>query len=255
MNLIKGRVKMLSLQEVTKKYNQTEIAVDHLTLTIMPGEIFGLLGPNGAGKSTTIKLITGIYPLDGGTIMIGHFNLKNDSVLAKSLIGYVPDTPNVFLHLKGIEYLNFLRDIYEIPKAQCEKRIEELAIKFSMTEALDDLLQNYSHGMRQKILIIGSLLHDPKIWILDEPLTGLDPIASFALKELMREHASNGNTVLFSTHMLEVAEQICDRVGIINKGKLILNGSINEMKEKMKVNQSLEKIFLELMVNENNNAD
>lgn len=244
---------MLRLQEISKQYNQSKKALDDITLNISPGEIFGILGPNGAGKSTLIKLITGILPMDTGTILVNNFNIKTQSVIAKQNLGYVPDTNNVFLHLKGIEYLNFIRDIYQVPKKQCKKTIEKLANKFNISESLNDPIQGYSHGMRQKILIIGSLLNNPKVWVLDEPLNGLDPIASFTLKKLMEKHASYGNVVLFSTHMLETAEQICDRVGIIEKGKLIVVGSLNEINNKMRNTQSLEKIFLELTANENAN--
>jgi len=246
---------MLRLRQIMKKYSQSKTVLEDLSLDVKPGEVFGLLGPNGAGKSTTIKLITGILPLDEGSILINKYNVKTESVLAKQSFGYVPDTPNVFLHLKGIEYLNFLRDIYGIPKDDCEKIIMNLAKRLNMENALDDLLQNYSLGMKQKILIIGSLLNSPKLWILDEPLTGLDPIASFTLKELMREQANKGNSVLFSTHMLEVAEQICDRVAIINNGKFIIVGSMNEIYAKMKNTKTLEKIFLELTTNEDKDSD
>lgn len=241
--------RMLSLQNIKKKYNKSKTAVDDVTLDIMPGEIFGLLGPNGAGKSTTIKLITDILPLDGGTIIINNHNIETQPDIAKLYFGYVPDNSNIFSHLSGIEYLNFLRDIYKIPKEQCEKKIVELAAKFNMEEVLNKSIQSYSHGMKQKIIVIGSLLHNPKVWILDEPLIGLDPIAAVTLKKLMEEHASNGNTVLFSTHILEVAEQLCDRVGVMNKGKLIFVDSVDNIKEKVRNTQSLEQIFLELIGN------
>lgn len=237
---------MLALKEVSKSFNQFELAVKNVNFNISPGEIFGLVGPNGAGKSTTIKMITGIYPMDQGRIILNHSNLKSDPISVKKQIGYVSDSPSIFLHLKGIEYLNFLRDIYQIPKKQCELKIEELASKFNIISLLKKDIRSYSHGTRQKIVIIGSLLHQPKLWVLDEPLTGLDPLASFTLKELMQEHASAGNSVLFSSHMLDTVEKICNRVGIMNKGEMILSGTLNEIKRKMSRAESLEKLFLEL---------
>jgi ABC-2 type transport system ATP-binding protein len=191
-----------------------------------------------------------MHTLDSGTITINQFDIKLDTIKAKQNLGYVPDTPNFFLHLKGIEYLNFLKDVYAIPFEKCEQTIKTLATKFNMLHALDDFIQNYSHGMRKKILIIGSLLHDPKVWVLDEPLNGLDPNAVFILKELMREHADKGNAVLFSTHMLETAENTCDKIGIINHGVKIFDGVMQEVKHKMKSEVSLEKLFMELTKND-----
>ena len=220
---------MIKLEDVSKSYVKSVKSVDSLNLEIKDGEIFGFLGPNGAGKTTTIKMITGILNADNGKILIDNKDIKNEGVLAKKNIGFVPDTPDIFLKLKGIEYLNFMGDIYEVPKDIRTKRIEELTKKFEIYDNLNEEMQGYSHGMRQKIIICGALLSNPKNWILDEPMTGLDPKASFDLKEMMREHAKKGNCVFFSTHVLEVAEKLCDRVGIINKGKLIFVGTFEEM--------------------------
>lgn len=241
---------MITINHVSKTYNKKYNAVDDMTLQIKDGEIFGLLGPNGAGKTTTIKMITGISEITEGNITINDIDISSDPVKAKEQFGYVPDNPDMFLRFTGIEYLNFMGDVYKVPKEDRKPRISELAKRFGMEGALGDKIQSYSHGMRQKIIIMGVLIHKPKIWILDEPLTGLDPKSAFILKEMMREHADEGNTVLFSTHVLEVAEKVCDRVGIINKGKLIFVGTLNEMREEFKGSESLEKMFLEMTENE-----
>ncbi|GAA0693602.1 MAG: ABC transporter ATP-binding protein [Clostridium cadaveris] len=241
---------MIELNNVTKSYNGTYKAVDDLSLEIRDGEIFGFLGPNGAGKTTTIKMITGIASQDSGVIKINGIDTKENPLETKKEFGYVPDSPDMFLRLKGIEYLNFMADIYEVNSKTRKERIRDLAKRFDMDNALKDKIQSYSHGMRQKIVLIGALLHNPNVWILDEPMTGLDPKSSFLLKEMMREHADNGNTVFFSTHVLEVAEKVCDRVAIINKGKILFCGTLEEMKNHFKENQSLENMFLEMTSNE-----
>ena len=236
---------MIKLQNVTKKYGNL-IAVNNLTLDIKDGEIFGFLGPNGAGKSTTLKMATGIVPRDSGNSLLNDKSIVTESLEAKKQFGFIPDTPNVFLRLKGREYLSFITSVYKIPTNVAKERIEKLAQEFEMQNSLEEYIINYSHGMRQKILIIGVLLTNPRNWILDEPMTGLDPNSSFILKEKMREHADNGNTVLFSTHVLEVAEKICDRVGIINKGKLLFVGTLEELRQSKGEDESLESLFLEL---------
>ena len=241
---------MININHVSKTYNKKYNAVDDMTLQIKDGEIFGLLWPNGAGKTTTIKMITGISEITKGNITINDMDISVDPVKAKEQFGYVPDNPDMFLRFTGIEYLNFMGDVYKVPKEDRKPRISELAKRFGMEGSLGDKIQSYSHGMRQKIIIMGVLIHKPKVWILDEPLTGLDPKSAFILKEMMREHADEGNTVLFSTHVLEVAEKVCDRVGIINKGKLIFVGTLNEMREEFKGSESLEKMFLEMTENE-----
>ena len=238
---------MINIKNVTKEYVEGIKAVDNLSIHIRPGEIYGFIGPNGAGKSTTIKMITGITDSTEGEIIINGVSSQNEKEM-KLQFGYVSDTPDMFLKLKGIEYLNFLGTIYNVSKDERKNRIVELADKFELTSALGDKIQTYSHGMRQKIMVMGALLHNPKVWILDEPLTGLDPKSSFTLKEMMKEHASKGNTVFFSTHVLEVAEKLCDRIGIINKGKLVYEGTMEEIKEAYP-NLTLEEIFLEITKN------
>lgn len=241
---------MIELTNVTKSYNGTYKAANDVNLQIKDGEIFGFLGPNGAGKTTTIKMITGIATQDSGTIKINGIDTKEKPLESKKTFGYVPDSPDMFLRLKGIEYLNFMGDIYGVEAKVRKDRIQDLANRFDMTTALGDKIQSYSHGMRQKIVLMGALIHNPAVWILDEPMTGLDPKSSFILKEMMREHADNGNTVFFSTHVLEVAEKVCDRVAIINKGKILFCGTLEEMKDHFKENNSLEKMFLEMTENE-----
>ncbi|HOV26270.1 MAG TPA: ABC transporter ATP-binding protein [Pseudobacteroides sp.] len=242
---------MIELINVNKTYNGKLKAVDNLNLLVQKGEIFGFLGPNGAGKTTTIKMLTGIIGCDSGTIKINGIDVDKNPLEAKRQFGFVPDDPNIFLRLKGIEYLNFMGDIYNVSASDRKTRIEELSERFEMVNALSDSIQSYSHGMRQKIVIMGVLIHNPSVWILDEPMTGLDPKSSFVLKEMMREHASKGNTVFFSTHVLEVAEKLCDRVAVINKGKILFCGTLEEMKIHFKGEESLEKMFLELTGNEN----
>lgn len=241
---------MIEINNVSKSYNGTVMAVDNLTITIPDGEIIGFIGPNGAGKTTTLKMITGISKQDAGSITINGIDIRENALEAKKQFGYVPDSPDMFLRLKGIEYLNFMADIYNVEVDTRKQRIKELAERFDMEGVLSDQMQSYSHGMRQKIVIMGVLVHSPSVWILDEPMTGLDPKSSFILKEMMREHAQSGKTVFFSTHVLEVAEKLCDRVAIINKGKLQFFGTMDEMREHFKANDSLEKIFLEMTDNE-----
>ena len=237
---------MIKLNGLRKIYGNTVKAVDNLNLVIPDGEIFGFLGPNGAGKTTTIKLIAGILNASSGSIQVNGLDIEKDALAAKKQIGFVPDNPNMFLRLKGMEYLNFMADMYDVSAEERKSRIENLAQRFDMRDVLLDRIQSYSHGMRQKIVIMGVLVHNPSVWVLDEPITGLDPRSSFQLKEMMREHADSGNTVFFSTHVLDVAEKVCDRVAIINKGKLAFCGTLEEMKEHFKQNTSLENMFLEL---------
>ena len=197
-------------------------------------------------------MITGILQIDEGDILIDGKSITKEPVEAKKLFGFVPDSPDMFLKLKGIEYLNFMADIYEVPNNIRKQRIEELTKKFEIYNDLNNEIESYSHGMRQKIVLCGAILNNPKNWILDEPMTGLDPQSSYDLKEMMREHAKNNNCVFFSTHILEVAERLCDRVGIINKGKLIFVGTLEEMRAKLQENKSLEELFLEITKNEDN---
>ena len=237
---------MIEIKNVSKSYVKGKKILDNLNLEIKNGEIFGFLGPNGAGKTTTIKIITGILDSDEGDVLIDGKSITDSPLEAKKNFGFVPDNPDMFLKLKGIEYLNFMADVYEVSTEKRKEKIEELTKKFEIYKDLNNPIQSYSHGMRQKIVICGALLSEAKNWILDEPMTGLDPKSSYDLKEMMREHARAGKTVFFSTHILEVAEKLCDRVGIINKGKLVFVGTLEEMKEKFKENGSLEELFLEI---------
>ena len=239
---------MIEIKHVTKKYGN-KIAVNDLNLTLNDGEIFGFIGPNGAGKSTTIKMMTGVSQIEEGSIFIEGFNIAKEDIEAKKQFGFVPDNPDLFLRLKGIEYLNFIADIYNVNKEDRKNKIKSLSEAFDLNDSLNQPIISYSHGMRQKIILIGALLHEPKVWILDEPMTGLDPKSSFTLKEMMKEHAAKGNTVFFSTHVLEVAEKLCDRIGIINEGKLVYCGTMEDLKETYK-DKDLETIFLEITKDE-----
>ena len=241
---------MIEIKNISKEYKKNNKVIDKLNLEIKDGEIFGFLGPNGAGKTTTIKMITGILEIDNGDILIDKKSIINEPIEAKKQMGLVPDNPDMFLKLKGIEYLNFMADVYDISTEDRIKRIKELAEKFEIINVLNNKIESYSHGMRQKLIIIGVLLHEPKNWILDEPMTGLDPKSSFELKNMMREHANKNNTVFFSTHILDVAERICDRIGIIDKGKLLFVGTYEDLKKELKENKSLEELFMEIMKND-----
>lgn len=238
---------MISIEAVSKRYGSNTLAVDRFSLDIKEGEIFGFLGPNGAGKTTLLKMMTGIIAPDEGRILMDGHDITTDALAAKQTFGFVPDDPNIFLRLRGLEYLNFMADIYGVPAADRVDRIAKLTAEFSLDTVLGDRIQTYSHGMRQKIVLIGALLHDPSIWLLDEPMTGLDPKASFLLKNRMREHADGGKTVLFSTHVLDVAEKVCDRVAIIDRGRLLFCGTIPELRANYETDSSLEAMFLELV--------
>lgn len=241
---------MITLKNVTKIYGKQFKAVNNLSLEIKNGEIFGFLGPNGAGKTTALNMIVGITTISEGEIFVDDINVATNSVAAKLNVGFVPDDPNSLLRLTGREYLSFIASIYKIDPYLVQERIESLSKTFELDHALADRIETYSHGMRQKLLVIGVLLHNPNNWILDEPLTGLDPKSSFDLKAMMRTHADQGKTVLFSTHVLEVAEKVCDRVAIINKGQLLFVGTVSELRAQTHKNQSLEQLFLELTSNE-----
>ncbi len=241
---------MIELKNVSKEFKKDNKIIDNLNFKINDGEIFGFLGPNGAGKTTTIKMMTGILEIDEGDILIDNKSITKDSIEAKKLIGLVSDNPDIFLKLKGIEYLNFIADIYDVSTEDRLERINDLAKRFEIIDVLNNKIESYSHGMRQKLIIIGVLIHEPSNWILDEPMTGLDPKSSFELKKLMREYASKNKTVFFSTHILEIAEKLCDRIGIINNGKLIFVGTYEEMKNELKENKSLEELFMEIIKND-----
>lgn len=238
---------MISIQNVSKSYKKGIKIIDNLSLDIKDGEIFGFLGLNGAGKTTTIKMMTGILEIDEGDILIDNVSISKNPIEAKKRLALVPDSPDMFLKLTGIEYLNFIADCYNVSIEDREARIKEYANRFNIYDELDNKIESYSHGMRQKVVNIGVLVHNPKNWILDESITGLDPKSSFDLKSIMREHADNGNTVFFSTHILEIAEKLCDRIAIINNGKLIFVGTMEELRFKYPNKGSLEEIFIDIV--------
>lgn len=241
---------MIEIKNVSKSYKKGKKVIDNINLEIRDGEIFGFLGPNGAGKTTTIKMITGILDIDEGDILIDGNSIKTNPLDAKKRFGLVPDNPDIFIKLKGIEYLNFIADIYKISEEERIEKIKNLSKQFEMENVLNNKIQSYSHGMRQKIVIMATLLHDPQNLILDEPMTGLDPRSSFDLKRIMREHTKQNKSVFFSTHILEVAERLCDRVGIINRGKLVFIGTYEEMKREFNKKASLEELFMEITDND-----
>lgn len=237
---------MLTLQNLSKSYAKGRVkAVDQLSLEASQGEIFGFIGPNGAGKTTTIKMICGIINPDEGDVVINGHSIQHAPIEAKRSIGYVPDASNVYERLTGLEYLNFLADIYGVSAASRAERMEKYLTMFEIKDAASDVIKSYSRGMRQKLTVTGALLHNPPLWILDEPLNGLDPKSAHQLKMEMRAHCDAGNTVFFSTHVLEVAEKLCDRIGIIHHGKLVFNGTMEALRES-NTSKSLEDMFLEL---------
>ncbi|OAA30706.1 3-dehydroquinate dehydratase [Kosmotoga arenicorallina S304] len=240
---------MISLMNITKIYSGNVRAVDNLSLEVRSGEIFGFLGPNGAGKTTTIKMLTGVIEPTQGTVKVCGVNMVKDPVTAKSFIGYVADEPLVMEKLKGIEYLNFIMNVFQVPKDLRTQRIERLLEDFKLSHAITDPINTYSHGMKQKLSLIAALSHNPKVWVLDEPIVGLDPESAFILKKMMRNHANSGNTVFFSTHVMEIAERVCDRIGIIQKGKLEFVGTVEELR-KIKGSGTLEELFLEVTKSE-----
>lgn len=238
---------MIEIKNVSESYVKGIKVIDNMNLKIDDGVIFGFIGPNGAGKTTTIEMITGILNIDEGDILIDGINISKNPIQAKMHFGYVPDTLDAFEKLTGLEYLNFIGDVYLVPQNERYEIIKKLSDEFGLTEDLNEKIQGYSHGMRQKLNIISVLLHTPKNWILDEPMTGLDPKASYTLKQLMKKHRDNGNTVFFSTHVLDVAEKLCDKIAIIDKGKIIFVGTPEELKEKAKNSASLEESFLKIV--------
>ena len=240
---------MFEIKNVSKSFNKNGVkAVDSLSLTVENGEIFGFLGPNLAGKTTSIRMLTGILQPDEGELLLDGISIKERPVAAKRQFAFVPDNPETVTRLKAIEYLNFIGDVYKISADLRKERIENYCAKFGLKEVLNNKISSFSHGMKQKLFLIASLITDPQNWILDEPMVGLDPEAAFIVKEIMRERANSGKSVFFSTHVMEVAEKLCDRIGIIKSGKLIFQGTMNELKEQHgNEGQSLEDIFLEMI--------
>lgn len=233
---------MIQLNSITKKFGK-KVAVEDLSLTMPSGTITGFIGPNGAGKTTTIRMLCGIIAPDSGNVSINGFDIEKEPLKAKAEFGYISDNPDLFISLKGMEYIQFICNIYQVPKEVRAERLNELLETFEMGDAINNRIETYSHGMRQKIHIIATLMHDPNIWIMDEPMTGLDPQSSYLLKKRMREHATAGNTVLFSTHVLEVAEKLCDQIAIINHGKICYTGTLENLKDEYP-GKTLEEIFL-----------
>lgn len=236
---------MIRIENLTKNYGG-KLALDDLNLTINDGEIFGLIGHNGAGKSTTIKSLVSIIEPSDGRIYFDDMDIKSNRTRIKKMIAYVSDSPDMFLKLPVMSYWKFIADVFEVPDDVRKARVDKLCQIFSMEANSMSRIEEYSHGMRQKVFLIGALISNPKIWILDEPMTGLDPQSAYNLKELMKDHASQGNTVLFSTHVLEVAEQLCDRIGILSKGRLLFVGTMDDLRA-VHPGQSLEKIYLDMV--------
>lgn len=236
---------MIVYQQVSKLYQEL-IALNHFSLEIDDGEIIGLIGHNGAGKSTAIKCLIGMIPFEHGTIHIDELNFQEDPITYKRKIGYVSDNPNIFLNFTAAEYFQFITTIYQLDIQQAKQDIEHYSKRLNLFEHLDETLESFSHGMRQKVFIIATIITQPKVWILDEPMTGLDPQASFQLKEIMKEHAAKGNIVIFSTHVLEVAEHLCTRIAILNEGKLIYTGTSEHLKQATG-GSDLESIYLSMV--------
>lgn len=245
---------MLTLSHLSKAYAKGNVkAVDDLSLHVQRGEIFGFIGPNGAGKTTTIKMICGIINPDAGSICVHGHDLAKEPLAVKQDIGFVPDAGNVYERLSGLEYLHFLADIYGVDAQTRAARMEKYLDMFELQDAADSPIKSYSRGMRQKLMLTGALLHHPPLWILDEPMVGLDPRAAHLLKQEMRAHCDAGNTVFFSTHVLDVAERLCDRIGIINHGRLVAVGTMEELRAG-ETGESLEELFLELTEGEEDRA-
>lgn len=234
---------MLEIKNLTKTYRGGKTAVSNLSLSIESGDIYGFIGHNGAGKTTTIKCIVGIHTFDQGDITIDGVSIKDDPIQCKSKLAYIPDNPDLYDYLTGIQYLNFVADIYAIPKDVREQRIKEEADSFEMTSALGDLISSYSHGMKQKLAVISALIHQPRLLILDEPFVGLDPKATVILKNKMHEMCQAGAAIFFSTHVLDVAEKLCNKVAIIKNGSLVAAGTTKELTK----GESLEEVFMEVV--------
>lgn len=232
---------MLKINDYTKCFGN-KIAVSHLSLHIFPGEIYGFIGHNGAGKTTTLKAIAGILPFDSGDIEVDGVSIRQNPLECKQKIAYIPDNPDIYEYMTGIKYLNFIADIFGVSSEVRQQRIRKYADLFELTADLGQSISSYSHGMKQKLVIISAWLHEPKLIIMDEPFVGLDPKASHLLKQMMREFCDNGGAIFFSTHVLEVAEKLCDKIAIIKKGELIREGTMEEVKG----DTSLEDVFLEL---------
>ena len=237
---------MITFEHVTKQYGKGGVkAVDDLSLHVSRGKVYGFIGPNGAGKTTTIRLMTGILTPSAGRVLIGGHDMARDPIEAKRLIGFVPDSHELYDRLTGMEYLNFMADVYQVDANRRKEHIEKYLNLFELEDAAGEQIRSYSRGMKQKLTIIGALIHQPPVWVLDEPMVGLDPRAAHLLKEEMRRHCEAGNTVFFSTHVLEVAEKLCDEIAIIDHGRLVAEGTMEALRSGEK-GASLEDLFLQL---------
>ena len=232
---------MLQIQHLTKRFGD-KVAVDDLSLHIAPGEIYGFIGHNGAGKTTTLRSVAGIQQFDEGEILIGGVSIKADPLACKRMMAYIPDNPDLYDYMTGIQFLNFIGDVFAVPADVRQSRIRDYAGRFELTDDLAQPISAYSHGMKQKLAIISAWLHQPRLILMDEPFVGLDPKASHLLKEMMHEVCADGGAIFFSTHVLEVAEKLCDKVAIIRRGALVRSGTMEEVKG----DESLESVFLEL---------
>ncbi len=232
---------MLEIRHYSKSYGEGKKAVDDISLTVESGDIYGFIGHNGAGKSTTIRAVVGVLDFTEGEIYIDGHSVKDEALECKKITAYIPDNPDLYENLTGIQYLNFVADVFDISAADREERIKKYADTFEITDSLGDMISSYSHGMKQKVAIISALIHEPKLMVLDEPFVGLDPKASFTLKQIMHEMCENGAAVFFSTHVLDVAEKLCNKIAIIKKGEIIDTGTMEELTN----GQSLEEVFLE----------
>jgi ABC-2 type transport system ATP-binding protein len=236
----------IEVRGLTKRFG-AHLAVDDLSFSVAPGEMFGFLGPNGAGKTTTIRMLTGLLRPTSGTVLVAGYDVLRRPLEAKRRTGYVPDGPFLYPKLSGWEFLSFIADLYGVPRATAHSRSRELVALFDLEGAASDLIEGYSHGMRQKLALAATLLHEPQVIVLDEPISGLDPRSARIVKDLLTALADRGRTVLFSTHILEIAENLCDRVGIIDRGRLVAIGSLHELRGMARAGEaSLEEIFLQL---------
>lgn len=236
---------MLEIKNFSKSYGDKKV-VDNLSTSVQPGDIYGFIGANGAGKTTTIKAVVGIHDFEDGSIIINGYSIKEEPVICKKMMAYIPDNPDLYEHMTGLQYINFIADLFEIPTKIRRERIQKYGDLFDMTEHLSEIISSYSHGMKQRTAIISALVHSPKLLILDEPFVGLDPKATFLLKKIMHECVSDGGAIFFSTHVLDVAEKLCNKIAIIKNGKLIASGNTRDVKG----DESLEAFFMEVQDNE-----
>ncbi|PEX91660.1 ABC transporter ATP-binding protein [Bacillus cereus] len=237
---------MLEIINFSKTYKGGKKAVDHLNITVQAGDIFGFIGHNGAGKSTTIKSLVGVIDFEEGEIFVDGHSVKKDPIACKRVMAYIPDNPDLYEQLTGIQYLNFVADVFKVPAKDREEQIQKYGDAFEITPYLGDLISSYSHGMKQKVAIISAVLHKPKLLVLDEPFVGLDPKAAVVLKGIMKELCEKGSAIFFSTHVLDVAEKLCNKIAMINRGKLALSGEVNSLIKE----GSLEELFMKELANE-----